>query len=112
VVDHLQEQWPAAVGDAGQASNDHIVDETAESVGGNRIDQGIRIEHLEKMPETLALGLDAELAIVLQGLPVEVDIVVERDAVQTEVGPQDAFSRPAIDLAALDVVDGGGAERA
>ena len=62
------------------------------------------------MAEPLALGLQAELLVFLQGLAVEHGVVVERDAVQAEVGAEVAFVRLAVEVAALDVVERGGAE--
>ena len=71
----------------------------------------IRVEHLQEMAEALALGLQAELLVLLQGGAVERRVVVEGDAVQAEVGAEAALLRLAVEVAALDVVERGGAER-
>ena len=71
----------------------------------------IRIEDLEEMAEALALGLQAELLVLLQRLAVEDGVVVEGDAVQAEVGAEVALFRLAIEVAALDVIERRGAER-
>jgi len=48
---------------------------------------------------------------VLERLHVAFEIVVERDAVETQVGPQRALLGSAVEVAALDVIDAGRAER-
>ncbi len=50
-------------------------------------------------------------AVGVEGAAVEIDVVVQRDGIEPEVGPEAALARLAFDAAALDVVDRGGAER-
>ncbi len=70
----------------------------------------VGIEHFEEVAEALALGLQAELLVLLQGGAVEHRIVVEGDAVQAEVGAERTFLRLAVEMAALDMIERGGAE--
>ena len=63
------------------------------------------------MAEVLALGLQAEPVVFLQGVAVEDRVVVEGEAVQAEVRPQNALFRLAFGPTALNVVKRGGAER-
>ena len=64
-----------------------------------------------KWRKPLRSRFQAELLVLLQGGAVEGRVVVEGDAVEAEVGAELAFLRLAIEVAALDVVERGGAER-
>ena len=74
-------------------------------------DWDVGIENLQEIAKALALGLFPEPMKVLERLHVAFEIVVERDAVETQVGPERALLGSAVEVAALDVVDAGGAER-
>ena len=79
------------------------------SAGG--CSRGVGIEDFEEMAKPLALGLDAEGAVGVQRAAVEIDVVVEGDGIEPQVGPEAALARLALGPAALDVIDRGGAER-
>jgi len=110
VVGELEEDRPAAAGDAGQGPGDVVVDEPAEVL--DRGLRGIGVEDLEEVAEALRLRLQPEVAIGLQRGAVELGVVVEGERVEAEVGAEGALPLIAGDLAALGVVDGGGAEGA
>ena len=88
VVGDLQEQRPPAAGHAGQRADDVVVDEPRQV--GRRMLAGVRIEHLQKVPKPLGLGLDAKRLVGFQRAVVEIDVVVERDGVEAQVGAQAA----------------------
>src|SRR5205823_4798408 len=70
----------------------------------------VRIEDLKKMSEALALRLQAEQLVLFQGFSVQSGIVIERDAVKSEIGAHAPLWRLTIDVAALDVVQSRGAK--
>ena len=66
VVDHLQEQRPALARDAAERADDGVVDEAGQLARLDRL-RPVGVEHFEEVAEALALGLQAELLVLLQG---------------------------------------------
>lgn len=111
VVDDFEEKGASFAGDPGEGADDVVVDEAGEFVLGDAgVDIGI--EDLEEVAEVFAFGLLAEFLEGGEGAVVALDAVGEGDGVEAEVGAADRFIGVAIELAAFDVVDGGGAEGA
>ena len=79
------------------------------SRGGFAERQGLKLELVQVKSDVL--GLQAERLVLLQRFAVEGGVVVEGDAVQAEVHAAAALLRRAVEVAALDVVERGGAER-
>src|SRR5579875_488650 len=65
VINHLQEERPALAGDAAKRTDDGIVDEAGQLAGLHRL-RLVRIEHFEKMTESLTFGFQAKLLVFLQ----------------------------------------------
>src|SRR5208282_3680535 len=109
VVHDLEEERAPGRRHAGEHPGDHVIDVVGQDVGG---DGGwdVGIKNLEEIAKALALGLFPESMKVLQRLHVAFEIVVERDAVETQVGPQGALLGSTVEVPALNVVDAGGAE--
>ena len=81
----------------------------ARSAGG--FSQAFGSNTSRKVPKALGLGLDAKGLVGFQRAVVEIDVVVERDGIKAQVRAERPLVRSALDLAALDVVDRGRAER-
>ena len=111
MIDHFQEQRTSRTGDTGQRAGNQVVDETWSQFGSDGVGS-VRIEDFQEVAETLALGFLPESLQAAQCLDIEFQAVVECDGVQTEVDPIRSFLRVTVQVAALDVVDGGRAERA
>src|SRR5262249_61357424 len=71
----------------------------------------IAVEDLQKMTKSFTFCFEAELLVLLQRLAVNGRVILEGNAVQTEVRAEMAFLRLAIDMAALNVVERRRAER-
>ncbi len=110
VIDDLEERRPAARGDPREHPGDHVVE-----VGGQdrRVNRAwdVGVEDFEEVAELLPLGLLAELVEPLERGEIEGQVVVEGHAVQAEVGAEGSLLGRAIEVAALDVVEAGRAER-
>src|SRR5262245_52782374 len=63
------------------------------------------------MTKALALGLMPELLVFLERLSIQLGVVLKGDAVESKIGTELAFFRPAIEMTALDVIERGRAER-
>src|SRR5262249_61087140 len=63
------------------------------------------------MSKILGFGFQAKLLVMLECLSVRYGVVVEGDAVKTQVRTKAAFLRLAFQVAALNVVEGRGAKR-
>ena len=110
VVDHLQEQRSCRTGDTGQGASDQVVDETRQQVRRHAIGQ-VGIEHLQEMPESLALGLVTEDPVGLDRLEIVVPVVGKGDRVETKIRSTAPLTSLAIQVTTLDVVDRSTAER-
>ena len=95
VVGDLQEDRPPRLRDARERADDHVVDEAADVLRPLRT-RDVRLEHLEEVPEALALGLEPEVLVGLERGDVERDVVVQRDRVEPQLGA-------ALELAAVRV---------
>src|SRR5262245_9603618 len=62
------------------------------------------------MAKALRLRLRSKLFVFLQSVPVPFRVVIERDAVETEIHAQFTLGGPAIEMAALNVIEGRRAE--
>ena len=103
MIDHLEELRPTLRSDAAERADDHIVDELRQFARLDRL-RTIRIEDLEEMLESLALGLFPKKLVLLRRLAIERGVVIERDAVEAEVGAEVALIGLAVEVAALDMV--------
>src|SRR6266511_864141 len=111
VIDDFQEDGPPGFRHAGQGAEDVIVEELAQLL---RRDAAVhvRVEDFEKMPELLPLRFFTKCLVPKQGLAVLLQVVDERDRVEAQVRAGEIVARAvALDLAALDVVDGRAAKR-
>src|SRR5262249_10250932 len=70
----------------------------------------IGVEHFKKIAESFALGLQAKLFVSLQCLAIQHGIIIERDAVETEIAAGCALIAFAFNAATLNVVERGRAE--
>ena len=103
VIDDLQEERPAGGSHSRERARDRVVDVFWDPPGVHGV-RLVRIEHLEKMPKLLSLRFEAERLVLLQRLAIAGRIVVERDAVETEIRAEPAFFRRAFDVPTLDVI--------
>src|SRR5215204_6232394 len=108
---HLQEQWAAGGGDAGEGAGDEVVEESAD-VAGAGVAAGVRVEDFEEVAESFLLGLAAELAVGVERGVVEGNVVVDGHGIEAEVCAEFSLVGFGVNLAALDLLDGGGAEGA
>ncbi len=90
MVDDLQKERPPGGGDSGEHPRDHVVDVMGQHVSRNS-QRDVGIENLEEVAKTLALGLFPEPMKVLERLHITRQVVIERHAVETQVGPQRAL---------------------
>ena len=109
VIDHFEKNGTARGTDARKHPRDHVVDVLGQDFGIDRAGD-VGVEHLEEVAKAFSFGLLAKVVKPFEGHDVAVEVVVERHAVQTEVGPPGALFGSAIEVAALDVIETGGAE--
>ena len=85
VVHDLQEERPTGWGHAGQHPRDHVVLEMRQDLGGDDI-RDIGVEDFEKVAKPLTLGFLAKLVKSDQRCLVMIEVVIESDAVKTQIG--------------------------
>src|SRR5438105_4396549 len=98
VIRDLQKDRPATSRNSRQRADDQVVDETPQVVRA-RAAAGVGIENLQKMLEILRFRFDAELLVRLERCVVEVDVVIWRDGVETQLRAEFSFALAWIDLA-------------
>ena len=111
VIHHLEEDRPAGRGDSGQRASDQVVHEVTQLLGRHSVCRGVGVEDLQEMAEAFLLGLHTEGLVGLQCEHVQVRVVVERDAVEAQVGAQVPLRFVAAQPPALGVIQQGRAER-
>ena len=110
VIDDFQKKRAAGFRDAGEAAEDVVVDEFAKLFRRDTA-ADVRIEDFEEVAEILPLRFFAEFFEGEEGFAVLLEIVDERDGVEAEVcAGEIGGGAVALDFAALDLVNRGGAE--
>src|SRR5207247_2212706 len=109
VIDHLEKDRPALERDAAERADDGVVNELGDLTGLDRLGP-VGVENLQEVPEPFAFRLEPEFLVLGQRFAIEYGVVVERNAVQAQVGTEVALVGLAIDMTTLDVVEGRGAE--
>ena len=104
VIDHLQERRSPGRSDSGQRPSDHVVDEPRQLIRRDGIGD-VRIEDLQEVAELLPLAFFAELFELVEHVCVQLQLVVERHRIQTEIDAERSLFRLAIEMPALHVIE-------
>src|SRR5688572_11491027 len=84
VIDHLQEERTRRARNASERACDQVVDESPD-VGRAVVTARVGIENLQEMPKALRFSLDAEISIRLKRCVIELQPIVGRDRIESEI---------------------------
>lgn len=104
MVDHLQKRRPTGGRDPSQRACNHVVDEPRQLIWRNSIGD-VWIEDFQEVAELFPLTLLAEVLELVEYIDVQLQLIVERHRVQTEIDAELAFRRLAVEMPALHVIE-------